>query len=431
LNKIAIKTLGCKLNFSESAGIERLLLAKGYRIVSFEEAADIYIINTCAVTAEAEKKCLYYARSVKKKYPQSKIAFIGCFSSLRSQTLMDGKKADIVLGSNNKNLVVEKIDALFQATQPSVPLSEKEDKTSFFSAYSLHERTRSFLKIQDGCDYFCTYCTIPYARGNSRSDTVQNVIKNVKDIVAHNIKEIVLTGVNIGDFKTQKGENFFSLLQQIIAIEGLERLRISSIEPNLLTREILQLSAESEIILPHFHIPLQSGSNTTLKKMKRRYNKETFGEKIMEIKQLMPDACIAVDVIAGFPSESEEDFMESYLFIKNLPISYLHIFPYSRRAGTPAYHLPEQIPTSIKNQRTQQLIELSNEKKHQFYAENIGSVRSILLESATSDNRIVGFTDNYIKVAVEGSRELINSIQTVSLVDFIDKDTLKGKIIVK
>jgi threonylcarbamoyladenosine tRNA methylthiotransferase MtaB len=199
----------------------------------------------------------------------------------------------------------------------------------------------------------------------------------------------------------------------------------------LLTREILQLSAESEIILPHFHIPLQSGSNTTLKKMKRRYNKETFEEKIMEIKQLMPDACIAVDVIAGFPSESEEDFMESYLFIKNLPISYLHVFPYSRRAGTPAYHLPEQIPTSIKNQRTQQLIELSNEKKHQFYAENIGSVRSILLESATSDNRIVGFTDNYIKVAVEGSRELINSIQTVSLVDFIDKDTLKGKIIVK
>lgn len=431
MNRIAIKTLGCKLNFSESAGIERLLLAKGYRIVSFEEAADIYIINTCAVTAEAEKKCLYYARSVKKKYPQSKIAFIGCFSSLRSPTLMDGKKADIVLGSNNKNLVVEKIDALFQATQPNVPLSEKEDKTSFFSAYSLHERTRSFLKIQDGCDYFCTYCTIPYARGNSRSDTVQNVIKNVKDIVAHNIKEIVLTGVNIGDFKTQKGENFFSLLQQIIAIEGLERLRISSIEPNLLTREILQLSAESEIILPHFHIPLQSGSNTTLKKMKRRYNKETFGEKIMEIKQLMPDACIAVDVIAGFPSESEEDFMESYLFIKNLPISYLHVFPYSRRAGTPAYHLPEQIPTSIKNQRTQQLIELSNEKKHQFYAENTGSVRSILLESATSDNRIVGFTDNYIKVAVEGSRELINSIQTVSLVDFIDKDTLKGKIIVK
>ncbi len=429
MNSFAIKTLGCKLNFSESASIERKLLAKGYNMVPFDQVADIYIINTCAVTAEAEKKCLYYARSIKKHHPQSKIAFIGCFSSLSSTSLINNKEANIVLGSNNKNQIIDKIEELFHTPHNDLPLSSIENKKSFFSAYSLHERTRSFLKIQDGCDYFCSYCTIPYARGNSRSDTIENVIENVKNILAHNIKEIVLTGVNIGDFRSQEGENFYDLLQQIIKITDLERLRISSIEPNLLTDDIIKLTAESKKILPHFHIPLQSGSNTILKKMKRRYNTDFFLKKIMTIKKLMPNACIAIDVIAGFPSESEEDFMETYHFIKNLPISYLHVFPYSKRPKSLAYHLAEQLPNAIKNERTQKLIALSQEKKHQFYLENIDSTHSVLFESKTSNNQIIGFTDNYIKVAIKSEENLINSIQTVKLLDFINSDTLKGKII--
>ena len=428
MKTIGIKTLGCKLNFSESANIERLLVAKGYKLVPFEEKADVYIINTCAVTKEAEKKCHYYARQIKSHYPNSKVAFVGCFSSLRSEQLIQNQEADIILGSNNKLEVVEAIENLFHSSSV-LPLSQIEDKTHFVSAYSLHERTRSFLKIQDGCDYFCAYCTVAYARGPSRSDSIENILANAQHIVDNHIKEIILTGVNIGDFKTSKGEDLYKLLTQLAEIKGLERVRISSIEPNLLSNEIIELTAKSNQILPHFHIPLQSGSNRILHNMKRRYKREVFAEKVQYIKQLMPHACIAADVIVGFPGENENDFTETYQFIESLPISYLHIFPYSKRPGTPAYTLPEQLSKACKKTRTKQLSELSNRKKHQFYTENIGSKRSVLFETQTTNHQLSGFTDNYIKVWVNGKKEEINTIQKVHLLDFISNDTLIGEII--
>ncbi len=426
LNTIGIKTLGCKLNFSESATIERLLTEKGYRIVPFEEEAEVYIINSCAVTAEAEKKCRYYARQVKKKHPASKTAIIGCFSSLRLEELIREHDADIILGSNNKTEVVNKIESLLKSPSQDLPLYQAEDKTTFFSAYSLHERTRSFLKIQDGCDYFCAYCTVPYARGHSRSNSIASVIKDAKTIVANGIKEIILSGVNIGDFKTAEGENFYNVLEALIKVEGLQRLRISSIEPNLLTKEIIELAASTKQILPHFHIPLQSGCDDVLHRMKRRYKREVFAEKVHYIKQLMPDACIAVDVIAGFPGESEADFRDSYDFIHRLPISYLHAFPYSRRPGTLAYDIPNQLSKACKNERNQQLLALSHEKKHTFYTENLHRIREVLFESETSSRQLVGFTDNYIKVSASLPNDNINAIRNIQLSELLDDDTVLG-----
>lgn len=428
---IGIKTLGCKLNFSESATIERILTEKGYAIVPFEEQADVYIINSCAVTAEAEKKCRYYARHIKKHYPASKVAFIGCFSYLRFEQLLRDKEADIILGSNNKTEVVNKIEQLLKSTDPDLCLSQVDDKTAFVSAYSLHERTRSFLKIQDGCDYFCTYCTVPYARGHSRSDSIAHVLNNAKDIITNNIKEIILTGVNIGDFKTAEGENFYNLLQALSQLKDLERLRISSIEPNLLTNKIIKLVAESKNILPHFHIPLQSGCDKTLERMKRRYKRNVFAEKVAYIKQLMPEACIAVDVIAGFPGESEEDFMDTYNFINSLPISYLHVFPYSKRPGTLAFSFPDQLNKACKSERTKRLIELSNQKKHIFYTEHLHSIHEVLFESEPSNHQISGFTDNYIKVKLAGEQDLINCIKKVRLEEIMDDDSVWGILINK
>ena len=429
MSTIGIKTLGCKLNFSESASIERILSEKGYCIVPFEQEADVYIINTCAVTAEAEKKCRYYARHIKAHYPAAKVAFIGCFSSLRFEQLIEDKEADIILGSNNKAQVVAEIEKLLQQKPSLETLSQTDDKTDFVSAYSLHERTRSFLKIQDGCDYYCAYCTVPFARGHSRSDSIEHVISEAETIVANGIQEIILTGVNIGDFKTPQGENFYQLLQQLILVKGLERLRISSIEPNLLSNEIIALAAETNAILPHFHIPLQAGSDKTLQRMKRRYKREVFAEKVQTIKKRMPHACIAVDVIAGFPGESEEDFLDSYRFIESLPVSYLHVFPYSKRPGTLAATFPEQLSTACKNQRSQQLIDLSNKKKQIFYNENLHSIRPVLFETETNNKQLIGFTDNYIKVSVNGTINLINTIQKVNLQEIIHEDMVKGIIV--
>ncbi len=426
LNTIGIKTLGCKLNFSESATIERMLTEKGFRIVPYEEQAEVYIINSCAVTAEAEKKCRYYARQLKKQHPASKIAIIGCFSSLRLEELIQEQDADIILGSNNKTEVVNKIESLLLSPPQPLPLSQADDKTAFFSAYSLHERTRSFLKIQDGCDYFCAYCTVPIARGHSRSNSIANVIKEANTIVANGIKEIILSGVNIGDFKTPEGENFYNVLEALIKVEGLQRLRISSIEPNLLTKEIIELTASTKKILPHFHIPLQSGCDRILQRMKRRYKREVFAEKIAYIKTLMPEACIAVDVIAGFPDESDTDFKDTYDFIHGLPISYLHAFPYSRRPGTLAYDMPNQQSRACKNERIQQLLVLSDEKKHTFYTENLHSIREVLFESETSTRQLVGFTDNYIRVSASLPTDKINTICNIQLKELLDNDTVLG-----
>lgn len=414
MKRIAIKTLGCKLNFTESAHIERMLAAQGYVFVPFEHEADMYVINTCAVTEQAEKKCVYYIHHIKNHYPHAKIALMGCFSALRKDELSERLGVDTVLGSNNKFELTHIIPSLLSDNIPEID-TYQDDTSTFIDAFSLHERTRSFLKIQDGCNYYCTYCTIPYARGHSRSDSLEHVITNAQQIVANDIKEIILSGVNIGDFKTSRGEGFYELLQALEKVEGLKRIRISSIEPNLLTHEIIRLVSESETLLPHFHIPLQSGSDKILKLMKRRYTCDLFAERIHFIKQYMPHACIAVDVIAGFPGETENDFHDTYSYLESLPISYLHVFPFSRRPDTPAYSMSGQLSTREKSDRTRELIKLSDKKKLIFYKENLHSEQKVLIESKTKQGYDTGFSGNYIRVKTKHKEENINSIINVIL----------------
>ena len=412
MNKnISIKTLGCKLNFSESAAIERLLTEQGYTVK--DSNVDVFIINTCAVTENAEKKCRQYVRQIKKKHPQAKIVLVGCFSALENVKSIENE-IDLLLGSSDKMNVVQEINRLFDKEHFIEPTKNGD---AFFSSYSIHERTRSFLKVQDGCDYFCSYCTVAYARGRSRSDSIENVVANARKIVENGVKEIVLTGVNIGDFKTGKGEDFFDLLQAITQVEQLKRLRISSIEPNLLTKEIVDFVADSDIVLPHFHIPLQSGCNDILSKMKRRYPCELFAEKIHYIKEKMHHACIAADVIVGFPGETEEQFLETYHFIESLPLSMLHVFPYSKRLNTLAANMPNHLTTGCKNERTKRLIRLSDEKKMAFYQENSGKFFHALIESKNENGFLQGFTKNYIRIELPYNKQYINEILRVKLLD--------------
>lgn len=415
-----VKTFGCKLNFSESATIERILSGHGYCLSKGNSSdTDIYIINSCAVTGIAEKKCKQYIHHIKNHYPASKIVLIGCFSSLTNASSI-ADQVDLMLGSGNKMKIISEIDNLFAGGYESqvIPSSEEEP---FFHSYSIHERTRSFLKIQDGCDYFCTYCTVPYARGRSRSDSIANVILHAKDILANNVKEIILSGVNIGDFKTEKGETFIDLLLELEKIDNLHRIRISSIEPNLLTTDIIDLVSSSNKILPHFHIPLQSGSNTILSKMKRRYPRELFADKVYQIKEKMPHACIAADVIVGFPGETDELFDETYRFIESLPLSMLHVFPYSKRPNTIAATMTNHLPGACKNQRAALLIKLSEQKKIFFYQENQGKSFQVLIENKINDKYASGFTENYIRIQIPYNPSLINEIKTIEILH-IDND---------
>jgi threonylcarbamoyladenosine tRNA methylthiotransferase MtaB len=409
-----IKTFGCKLNFSESATISRLLFGHGYVPVKDNFShVDFYIINSCAVTETAEKKCRQLIHYIRKHYPDSKLILMGCFSSLdNSDSIAD--LVDLMLGSGNKMEILTEIDNLFN-TDYKQKLIRSSEEERFFSSYSIDERTRSFLKIQDGCDYFCSYCTVPYARGKSRSDSIENIVRYAKEIVENNIKEIVLTGVNIGDFKTEKGERFFDLLIALEKIEQLHRIRISSIEPNLLTDEMINWATDSDKILPHFHIPLQSGSNEILAKMKRRYSRELFANKVYRIKENMPNACIVADVIAGFPEETDVLFEETYQFIDSLPLSMLHVFPYSRRPDTPANSMNNHIDNACKSKRVSLLIELSNQKKKHFYRENYGKISSVLIENKIDGEYLSGFTENYIRVKLPYSYSLINEIKTVEI----------------
>ncbi|MDR0604654.1 MAG: tRNA (N(6)-L-threonylcarbamoyladenosine(37)-C(2))-methylthiotransferase MtaB [Bacteroidales bacterium] len=409
-----IKTFGCKLNFSESSTISRLLSEHGYILLKDNfSSVDFYIINSCAVTEIAEKKCKQVIRHIKKHYPQSKIILLGCFSSL-DNAFPVADQVDLMLGSSNKMEILTEIDNLF-AENYKHKLIRASDEEAFFSSYSIHERTRSFLKIQDGCDYFCTYCTVPYARGKSRSDTINNIIRYAKEIVANNVKEIVLSGVNIGDFKTDKGENFLDLLTELQKVEHLYRIRISSIEPNLLTEDIINLVLNSDKILPHFHIPLQSGSNEILSKMKRRYTRELFADKVYEIKAKMPYACIVADVIVGFPGETEALFEETCQFISSLPLSMLHVFPYSKRPNTVAANMDDHLPNTCKNKRTSLLIELSKQKKYLFYNENDQQISKVLIENKIENEYLSGFTENYIRVKVPYDNAIINEIKTVKI----------------
>jgi threonylcarbamoyladenosine tRNA methylthiotransferase MtaB len=401
----AIYTLGCKLNFSESSEISRQLQEFGLKQ---SNSPDYLLVNSCAVTAVAEKKVRNLVSKLSRQHPESKIIILGCYSELSAEEVAKWKNVSAVFGSANK---IDVVPYLVNGAE------SKTTSSSFFPAYSSHDRTRSFLKIQDGCDYHCSYCTVATARGISRSDTVKHVLKQLEEIHNQGIKEVILTGVNLGDFGRKNGSSLFELLQEIEKLSLIERIRISSIEPNLLTDEIIDLTAHSKIIMPHFHIPLQSGSDKILSLMKRRYNSTFFANKIHQIKKVIPHACLAVDIITGFPDEQEKDFMDSYNFVNNLPISYLHVFTYSKRPNTPAASMENHIAPSVKKERTKKLLLLSKEKKESFYKEHLGEKRSVLIESDHKKGCLYGFTDNYIKIKLPYEERFINKILPIELTE--------------
>lgn len=397
----AIYTLGCKLNYSESAHISRKLNENGFSI-SYDPS--YIILNSCAVTGAAEKKGRNLVSKLHRQHPKAKIIVIGCYSELDAELVSQWEGVYKTYGTENK---INLINHLIGESEPETP--------EFFSAFSAHSRTRSFLKIQDGCDYHCTYCTVAKARGSSRSDTIANAIQNIKEIHEMGIKEVNLTGVNVGDFGLHSGESLWDLLQQIDQLQLIERVRISSIEPNLLTSEILNLVSQSNILMPHFHIPLQSGCDRILNLMRRRYTTSYFAAKVNLIKQLMPHACIAVDVITGFPGETDADFIETYRFIESLPISYLHVFTYSKRPNTPAAELKDQVHETKKRERTNALLALSDTKKETFYRQHYNTKRTVLVEEGVHNNQLLGFTDNYIKVQLPFNKDLPNTLTEITL----------------
>lgn len=393
----AIHTFGCKLNFSESSDMARRLREQGW---SESEQPEAIIVNSCAVTHAAEKKVRNYVAHLHREHPDARIVVVGCYASLRPEEIRQWAGVEAVFGNRDK---LNAVQWIVGQPVPETPV--------FFSTYSSNDRTRSFLKIQDGCDYYCSYCTVAAARGESRSDSIAHVLQNIEKIHAEGLKEVNVTGVNLGTFGKGTDENFYDLLKAIDRQHLVERVRISSIEPNLLTDEIIQLVSESDILMPHFHIPLQSGSDKILAAMKRRYKTDLFASKISKIKQLMPDVCIAIDIIAGFPGETDADFEDSYEFVKQLPLSYMHVFTYSRRPGTPAAAIKEQVPETVKRERTNRLLELSETKKRFFYHEHFGETRPVLWESEEADGKMFGFTDNYIKVSAPFCADWVNTIR--------------------
>ena len=407
-------TLGCKLNFSETSTISRDLEEEGYAKVDFETGADIYVINTCSVTDQADKKCRNIVRKALKYNPQAFIIVIGCYAQLKPKEISNIKGVDLVLGAQEKFNIKNFLQNTLK-NEDTVLLNEpiKNIKT-FFPGFSLGDRTRSFFKIQDGCNYFCSFCTIPLARGKSRSSNIENTIIKAKEIGRSEVKEVVLTGVNIGDFGHGTNENFYQLIKQLDKLNTISRYRISSIEPDLLKDEIIAFVNSSKKFAPHFHIPLQSGSDKLLKKMRRRYDTALYAKRIKLIKELMPEACIGVDVIVGFPGESEEEFNKTVDFLKSLPISYLHVFTYSERANTTAPRMEQIIPMEIRRKRSKQLRILSLKLKLKFYHDNVGYIGNVLFETHEGDF-LIGFTENYIKVKVPFKKGILNTIQKVKI----------------
>jgi threonylcarbamoyladenosine tRNA methylthiotransferase MtaB len=427
--KVAFYTLGCKLNFSETSTIARSFSDEGFDRVDFSEHADIYVINTCSVTENADKRFKTIVKQAQRTNPKAFVAAVGCYAQLKPQELADVHGVDLVLGATEKFKITDYINDLSKNDFGEVHSCEIEEADFYVGSYSIGDRTRAFLKVQDGCDYKCTYCTIPLARGISRSDTMDNVLKNAREISAQNIKEIVLTGVNIGDygkgeFGNKKHEHtFLDLVKELDKVEGIERLRISSIEPNLLKNETIDLVAKSRAFVPHFHIPLQSGSNDILKKMKRRYMRELYVDRVSKIKEVMPNACIGVDVIVGFPGETDAHFLETYHFLNDLDISYLHVFTYSERDNTEATQMEGVVPMDVRNKRSKMLRGLSVKKRRAFYESQLGSKRTVLFESENKDGYIHGFTENYVKVKMPWNPEYVNKLQSVELTN-IDEDGL-------
>lgn len=419
--RIAFHTLGCKLNFSETSTLARSLRGDDYDVVDFKDTADIYVINTCSVTGTAEKKCKQAIKQAHHRNPDASIAVVGCFSQLKPDEIANLEGVDIILGSNDKFLLPE-ILATHQNLNTSAHrhIGTSAHQINFIPSFSSNDRTRSFVKVQDGCDYYCSYCTIPFARGKSRSGSIAEVLDTVSEVLRLGMKEIILTGVNVGDFGKNSNEDFYALLTELDKINRIERIRISSIEPNLLTDQIIELVAKSGKLLPHFHIPLQAGSDKTLKAMKRKYAVEVFASRVMKIKELMPNACIAVDVITGFPGETEDDFMETYNLISTLPVSYTHVFSYSSRPGTLASKLTDAVHGDQIKDRSHRLQALSDHKKDNFYASCKGLKVKVLFESDNHQGFMHGFTENYIQVKTKYNKDLVNSIIEMQLHDWDD-----------
>ncbi len=421
--KVAFYTLGCKLNFSETSTISRLFEDAGFAKVGFEEHPDVYVINTCSVTENADKKCKQLVKRAKKINPDSFVVIVGCYAQLKPTEIAKINGVNMVLGANEKFNILEHLDKIDQNTEETIVSFDNIKETKeFVPSYSFGDRTRSFLKVQDGCDYFCTFCTIPLARGKSRNATIEETVLEAKKIAETKIREVVLTGVNIGDFGQGGDENFYQLIQALDEVDGIDRYRISSIEPNLLSNEIIDFClSKSKRFVPHFHIPLQSGSDRILRLMRRKYERALYAERVQQIKSLRADACIGVDVIVGFPGETDEDFMETIDFLKDLDISYLHVFTYSERANTGAPKLGEAVPMDVRRERSKQLHLLSDRKKRQFYSENIGSVRSVLFEQEEDEGIMYGFTENYVKVKYTYQPDLVNTFQSIKLLE-LDRD---------
>ena len=430
---VAFHTLGCKLNFSETSTIARLMVEKGFNKVDFSKPADVYVINTCSVTENADKECKQIVKSALKQNPEAFVAIVGCYAQLKPEDIAKIEGVDVVLGATEKFKLLNYIN--FSKNDSTLIQScEIGDADFFVDAYSVGDRTRSFLKVQDGCDYTCTFCTIPLARGKSRSDIIENVVDNANKIAATGVKEIVLTGVNIGDFgygrdiddeiKKRKEYNFLDLITELDKVKSVERFRISSIEPNLLKDEIIEFVAKSKRFMPHFHIPLQSGNNDLLKKMKRRYLRELYSERIAKIKSEMTNCCIGVDIIVGFPGETEEQFLDTYNFINGLDVSYLHVFTYSERDNTEAILLENPVPITERKRRNKMLRILSAKKLRAFYEKNLGTSQTVIFENESKGDFMFGFTENYIKVKHPYSAALVNTSVNITLESFDEEGNI-------
>lgn len=427
----AYHTLGCKLNFAETSTIARQLTDAGYDKVSFDEKANVYVINTCSVTENADRECKLHVKRAMKANPDGLVVIVGCYAQLKPEEISQIEGVDLVLGAKEKFNILSYLDDLEKSDNEGIVHSCEIEETDFFiGSYSIGDRTRAFLKVQDGCDYKCTYCTIPLARGISRSDTIDNVLKNATQIAAKDIKEIVLTGVNIGDYG--KGEfgnkrhehTFLDLISELDKVDGIERIRISSIEPNLLKDESIELVSKSRSFVPHFHIPLQSGSDDLLKKMKRRYLTKLYNDRVNKIREVMPDAAIGVDVIVGFPGETEEKFLETYNFLNGLPITYLHVFTYSERENTEAAAMEGVVPVAERKKRNKMLRILSEKKKMAFYQTQLGKTLPVLWEHENKDGKMFGFTENYVRVQKDFDPASVNQIEFLNLEKILSDGTV-------
>lgn len=420
MKKVAFYTLGCKLNFSETSTIARLFEEKGYKKVDFTAHPDIFIINTCSVTDNADKKCKKIVKEARKISPDAYITIIGCYAQLKPKEIAEIPGVDAVLGAAEKFRLIDLLDGFVREKDPVVLATDIKEVNEFNNAFSYGDRTRTFMKVQDGCDYSCSFCTIPLARGDSRSDSIENIIDSAKKIAQTGVKEVVLTGVNIGDFGLRDGkreEKFIDLARALDEVEGIDRFRISSIEPNLLHKETIAFVASSKKFVPHFHIPLQSGCNKILKLMRRRYLRELYAERVSYIKAQMPDCCIGVDVIVGFPGETEEDFLETYNFLNQLDVSYLHVFSYSERDNTLAAEMDHVVPIKVRQKRSRMLRNLSEKKRRKFYEDNIGKQKLVLFEEDIEDGYMHGYTENYIRVRAKYDPVLVNDLKPVILTE--------------